>query len=265
MKIKSFKIFGLLAIMLMILNACEEEAPDMKRAEGVVPSITNLNPAVFFPLDLQTTYVSFEIDAQGYTGDLVLLVSMDGDKSRNPVKTISTVPATVNVTLVEVAQAFGKTVDEIVPGSMFNFEVQTTVGGKTYRSNASFNAPLACVYDPSVVSGSYRAASTGWGVNGPISITVDPEDEFVVYVTGLAALDGLNEDLGPLKMVINPADFTVSAERTALATEVWLGYTHLSYAGTGVLDSCTGVYRMSFTITVSAGSYGSYAFTLSPN
>ena len=189
---------------------------------------------------------------------------MNGDKSRKPVKTVSSFPANVNVTLVEVAQAFGISVNDIEPGSMFTFEVQTTIGVKTYRSPASFNAPLACVYDPSNVSGSYKAVSSGWGVDGPITIEVDPEDEYVVYVSGLAALDGLVEDLGPLKMVISPADFSVSAATTALATEVWLGYTHLSYAGSGVLDSCTGVYTMAFTITVSAGSYGSYSFSLSP-
>lgn len=264
MKIRSFKFLGLIAAMLVILTACEQETPEMVRGEGIVPSITNLEPAVFFPLDLQTTYISFDVDAEGYSGDMVVLVSMNGDKSRKPVKTVGNFPATVNVTLVEVAEAFDISVNDIEPGSIFNFEVQTTIGDKTYRSPASFNAPLACVYDPSHVSGSYKAVSSGWGVDGPITIEVDPDDEYTIYVTGLAALDGLIEDLGPLKMVINPADFSVSAETTALATEVWLGYTNLSYAGSGTLDSCTGIYTMSFTITVSAGSYGSYSFTLSP-
>lgn len=265
MKINNIKIFGLIAVMLLALTACEEDVIDMNRGEGVVPSITNLDPAVFFPADMETTYISFDLDVEEYTGDLVVLVSQDGDKSRNPVKTISNYPANVNITLVEVAEAMGKNLNEIVPGSTFNFEVQTNIGGKTYRSPASFNAPLACEYDPANVTGDYRAVSSGWGVDGPVTIEVDPDDEYVVYVSGLAALDGLDEDLGPLKMVINPADFTVSAETTALATEVWLGYTHLSYGGSGIIDTCTGIYSMTFTITVSAGSYGSFSFTLSPN
>ncbi len=249
--------------MLLALTACEEDVIDMNRGEGVVPSITNLDPAVFFPADMETTYISFDLDVEGYTGDLVVLVSQDGDKSRNPVKTISNYPANVNITLVEVAEAMGKNLNEIVPGSTFNFEVQTNIGGKTYRSPASFNAPLACEYDPSNVSGDYRAVSSGWGVDGPVTIEVDPDDPFTLYISGLAEITGLNEDLGPLPLVVNPGNFQVTAPRTPIATVAWI-YDNFSFQGSGVLDTCTGVYTMTFTITVDQGSFGSYGFTFSP-
>ena len=263
MKNHIIKIFGLIAVMLVTLTACEEDVIDMNRGEGVVPMITNLDPAVFS--EAEGTYISFDIDAPDYTGELVVLASVDGDKSRTPVKTISNLPANVTVTLAEVAAAKGMSVDDFDVGQIFNFEVQTQKGDRTYRSLASFNSPLACEYLPENVSGDYTATSAGWGVNGPITIVADEDDPFTLYVSGLAALDGLDEDLGPLKMVVNPGNFHVTVETQALATEVWLGYTHLSYGGSGTLDTCTGIYTMNFTITVSAGSYGSFAFTFSPN
>ena len=264
MKNHNFKILGLIAVVIFSLTACDEDVMDMNRGEGVVPSITNLDPAVFFPADVQTTYISFDIDAEGYTGDLIVLVSQDGDKSRIPVTTVSNYPATVTITLVDVAEAIGIPVTDIVPGSTFNFEVQTLIEGKTYRSPASFNAPLACEYDASNVSGAYRAASTGWGVDGPVTITVDPDDPYTLYVAGLAAITGLSEDLGPLPLIVNPGNFQVTAPKTAIATVAWI-YDNFSLEGFGVVDTCTGVYEMTFTITVDQGSFGSYNFTLSPN
>ncbi len=262
MKNHKFKILGLVAVVIFSLTSCEEDTFDMNRGEGVVPSITNLDPAVFS--EAVGTYIAFDLDAKDYTGDLVVLASVDGDKSRTPVKTISSVPANVVVTLEEVAQAKGMSVNDFEVGSIFNFEVQTTVGGKTYRSPASFNAPLACEYLPENVSGTYIASSAGWGVNGPITIEADPDDMFKLYVTGLVTIDGMVEDQGPLVMTVNPGNFHVTAPRTVLGT-FFYGFDNVAYQGSGVLDTCTGVYTMTFTITVDQGSFGSYAFTFTPN
>ncbi len=263
MKIKIFKIFGFAAVMLLALTACDEDVIDMNRGEGVVPSITNLDPAVFS--EAEGTYVSFDIDApDDYTGDLVVLASVDGDKSRTPVKTISSFPANVTIFLTEVADAKGVSVNDFEVGSIFNFEVQATVGGKNYRSLASFNAPLACEYLPENVSGDYTASSAGWGVSGPITIVADEDNPFRLYVSGLIALDGMEEDQGPLVMVVNPGNFHVTAPRTVLGTD-FFGFDNVAYQGFGVLDTCTGIYTMTFTITVDQGSFGSYGFTFTPN
>jgi hypothetical protein len=123
------------------------------------------------------------------------------------------------------------------------------------------NAAAVCAYDPEMVSGSYKAVSADWAVDGPVTITVDPEDEYTIYVAGLAELDGLTEDKGPLKMVVNPLNFEVTAERTVLAS-IAFDYTNIAYEGFGLLNTCDGTYEMNFTITVDQGSFGQFPFTL---
>jgi hypothetical protein len=262
MKIRIYKILGLITVLLLALPSCEEDGIDMNRGEGFVPAVKNLDPAVFS--EAEGTYIRFDLEAPDYTGEMVVLASINGDKSRTPVKTISSFPAQVTVTLAEVAQAKGVSVGSFVVGSIFNFEVQTTSGGKNYRSPASFNAPLACAYLRENVSGAYTASSAGWGVNGPITIVADDADPFTLYVTGLIGLDGMEEDQGPLVMKVNPGNFQVSAPRAVLGSD-FFGYSNVAYAGSGVLDTCTGVYTMNFTITVDQGSFGSYAFTFRPS
>ncbi len=88
------------------------------------------------------------------------------------------------------------------------------------------------------------------GCRRTVTVTVDPDDEYTVYVAGLAALDGLDEDLGPLKMTVNPLNFEVTAERTVLASVAFSGYTNIAYEGFGTLNTCDGTYEMNFTITV---------------
>ena len=264
MKNHKFKILGLVAVVIFSLTSCEEDTIDMNRGEGVVPSITNLDPAVFS--EAEGTYVAFDLDATDYTGDLVILVSIEGDRSRTPVKTISNFPTNVVVTLEEVAQAKGMSVNDFEVGSIFNFEVQTMVGGKTYRSPASFNAPLACEYLPENVSGLYNAASASWAVDGPITIEADPDDPFTLYVTGLVALDGMVEDQGPLVMIVNPGNFHVDVPRTVLGSD-FFGFTNVAYHGSGVLDTCTGIYTMGFTISVDQGTFGGapHTFIFTPD
>ncbi len=59
-------------------------------------------------------------------------------------------------------------------------------------------------------------------MDGNVTITVDPDDPYIVYVAGLIELDGLPEDKGPLKMVVNPLNFEVTAVKTVLATNFFL-------------------------------------------
>lgn len=260
---KTYKIFGLIAAMLLIFVSCETKVDDPAgpRGKGVVPAITDLNPAVFFEDDLENTYIQFTLDDVAPATEADVVVSLNGDKARAVVGTYTSFPATVKVLLSDIADTFGA---NIGGGDILNFEVATKIGGKTYYSSASFNAPVACAYDASFLSGSYHAVSADWGSEGDVTITVDPVDEYIVYVAGLEAIEGLNEDQGPLKMIINPNNYSVIAEKTVLASDAW-GYTNLAYEGTGVVNTCNGTYEMFYNITVDQGSFGGYAFTLTKN
>lgn len=250
--------------MVMVLTSCETDVVDPagERGVGSLPAITNLNPAVFDINDPSNTFVQFDLDVNpSIVSEVKFLVSYNGDMQRKEVKSITTFPQNVKIFMHEAASAIGISLDEIGAGDAFTIEAITIQGGKTYRSSAVINAAVVCAYDPDNVSGSYRAVSADWAVDGLVTLTVDPEDPYIIYVTGLAELDGLTEDQGPLKMIVNPLDFKVTAEKTALASVAW-DYTNLSYAGTGLLNTCNGTYEMLFAITVDQGSFGSFPFTL---
>jgi hypothetical protein len=261
---KTTKILTFLVAMVFAFTSCETEVEDPAgpRGEGFVPSITNLNPAVFDVNDPSNTFVQFDLDADpNVVNEVKLIVSYNGDMKRVEVKTVNTFPQNVKIFMHEAVTALGMSLDDVGAGDNFTFEALTIQGDKTYRSSASFNAAVVCAYDPDNVTGSYRAVSADWAVDGTVTLTADPTDPYIIYVAGLAELDGLTEDQGPLKMVVNPLDFSVTAERTVLAS-IAFSYTNIAYEGSGLLSTCDGTYEMLFTITVDQGSFGAYAFTL---
>jgi hypothetical protein len=261
---KKYKILAFMAAMVLTFSACETEVDDPSglRSVGVIPAITNIDPAVFDINDLENTFIEFDIDATSEVNEVVFVASFNGDMRRVNLTNIPAFPAeNVKVYMRDVASALGIKLSDINPGDMFTFEALTIQGDKTYRSSAVINAPAVCLYDPEMVTGAYQAVSSDWAVDGPVTITVDPEDEYIVYVSGLAELDGLTEDKGPLKMIIDSKTFNVTAVKTVLAS-IAFDYTNIAYEGTGLLNTCDGTYSMNFTITVDQGSFGLQAFTL---
>ena len=263
---KTNKIITFLVAMALAFTSCETEVEDPAglRSVGFVPAITNLNPAVFDVNDPSNTFIQFDLNADSdIVSEVKLIVSFNGDKKRVEVKSYTTFPQNVKLFMHEAAAALGMQLSAVEAGDVFNIEAITIQGDKTYRSSAAINAAVVCAYDPDIVTGSYRAVSPDWPADGTVTITVDPVDQYIVYVAGLAALDGLTEDKGPLKMIVNPLDFSVNAVRTVLASEAF-GYTNIAYETQvpGLLNTCNGTYEMSFTITVDQGSFGAYSFTL---
>ena len=265
---KTYKILALLAVMFLTFSACETDVVDPSglRGEGVVPSITNLNPAVFDVNDPENTFIKFDLDATPAVSEVIFVASYNyNDKGllRVPVRNSTIFPAKdVVIYMHEVATALGIQLDSINPGDVFTLEALTVQGGKTYRSSAVINAAAVCAYDPEMVTGAYQAVSpaSDWNANGPITITVDPDDEYIVYVSGLPELDGFVGDLGPLKMIVNPKNFEVKAAKATLAS-IFDIYHNMAYEGFGLLNTCNGTYEMTFTITVDEGSFGTNAFT----
>lgn len=264
---KKNKIFGLIASLFLIFSACETDVDDPAglREVGVVPAITGLNPAVYDSNDLENTFVQFTVDLDDpRVNEVVVLASLNGDKKRVEMTRLNNFPGTVKLMLSDVASKLGMQLNDVELGDIFNIELQTIQNGKAYYSNAAFNAAVVCAYNPEMVTGSYRAVSAGWAVDGNVTITADPDDEFVLYVSGLAALDGLNEDQGPLRLEVNELNYDVVAVKTVLASTAW-SYTNFAYAGSGKLNTCDGTFEMLFTITVDQGSFGAYDFVLTKN
>lgn len=259
---KTNKIIALLFLMVFAFSACETEVEDPAglRGVGIIPSITNFNPAVFDVKDLANTFIQFDLDVNTSTvSEVKIVVSFNGDKKRVEIKNFTTFPATVQIFAHEAASLLGIQISDIDPGDVFNFELLTVQGSDVYRSSAAFNAAAVCKYDPDFVSGAYYVVSDDWGSEGNVTLSVDPDDPYIIYVSGLAAIDGVNEDQGPLKMEVNKLNFEVIAEKTVLASNAF-GYTNFSYQGFGILNTCNGAYDMNFTITVDQGSFGQFSF-----
>lgn len=300
---KSIYYIITLIVGVMLLNGCETDTngpmPDTFEEAGVAYMVLDESSSGLINLnDVDAFNFAGSIDLlfEPAYDKLTLMVAYNGDHDNAGilVDNITSTPHDFSVSMSDVISAVSSigSVDDVEIGDYFIFYVNVTIGGKVYpvykmvagkairtigsgviSSLAALEGSDAltdvridvpCGYDVEKVTGDYIAYSGPWLVEGPITITADPEDPFVVYVSGLAELDGLVEDQGPLKMIIDPNSYNVSAPKQALATEVWLGYKDLSYGGSGRLNTCNGVYTMDFEITVNLGSYGSYPFTFTP-
>ncbi|WP_163716627.1 hypothetical protein [Mangrovibacterium lignilyticum] len=261
-------------LSLFIITSCFDNEEDIlnpaAKKEGQIPTISNVNPGVFDSNDLQNTYVEFQVsvDDANAIEQAIVQVSYNEQFERVTFDTFNTFPATIRVTLADVAASLGLSLSEVQLGDLFTIEILTVSNGVTTRSSANVNASVVCAYNPTAVSGSYHSVSADWASEGDITITVDEDDPFIVYVSGLEEMEGLVEDQGPLKMVINPVDYSISVDRQVLASSLdpWgLSYTNLAYEGSGTLNTCTGTYEMLFEISVDQGSWGTNAFTFTPN
>ncbi len=264
---KSYKLLGLIAAMVFTFASCETEIidPAGSRGEAVVPGIVDLNPAIFDSKDMDNTFVQFTIDlGTSKVDEALVLASYEGNLARVEVDKVTTFPATIKLELATVAAALGVKLADLELGDEFAFEIVTIKDGKKNFSSASFVAPLLCAYFPENVTGSYYAVSDDWGTEGSVTITVDPEDDYTVYLSGLATIDGEDEDKGPLKMTVDPLTFKVTAVKTVIASN-FFGYHNVAFAGSGNLNTCDGTYTMMLAITVDEGSFGSFTYTFTRN
>ncbi len=265
---RTLKIIGLLAAMIIGFTSCETEVidPAGDRGVGMVTTITDANPAIFVAGDLDVSYTQFTVNAEeGASFDeAYIVVSYNGVAERTKILDIDAFPQVVSITAAETATTLGLSIEDIESEDYFVFEVEVKINGKVYRSNGGITVKVVCPFEPTLAEGSYTAVSEGWAVNGGITITADVDDPYTIYVTGLAELDGLTEDQGPLMMQINPLNFEVTAPKAVLASSAF-GYTNIAYQGFGEFNSCTGDYEMLFTITVDQGSFGQYEFSFIRN
>lgn len=267
---KKIKFLSLIATLILFITACETDVVDPAGDRGVAPApgIENLNPATFDVYDLENTYIQFTLVLNDpKVNEAKIVASFKGNQKRVEVASVTSFPSTIKITLKEVATKLGMQLNDVVAADVFNFEVQTLLGGKVYYSNAAFNAAVVCGYDIANVTGSYHALSDDWGFDDDVEIVADPDDDYVLYVHGLAAAEGLDE-IAPLKLEVNKLNFSVTAVKTVLAPDVasWgLPYTGFFYEGSGELNTCDGTYTMNFTIGVDQGTWGLQAFVFTKN
>jgi hypothetical protein len=248
----------------LLWNGCEDNKdPAGLRGIGIVPGITDVNPAIFDSKDLENSYVEFKVLLEeGMSADGgTIVVSYNGDGARVEIATISSFPSTIRISSQEAASKLGVALADINNGDVFTFEVLIKSGSRVNASNSVLNVSVACAFNPALTVGTYAVVSLDWNASGQLTVTADPEDPYTIYVQGLAAMEGVVEDQGPLVMHINPLSYEVIADKTVIATD-YFGYDNGAFAGKGIFNSCDGSYTMNFAISVDQGDFGTYLFVM---
>jgi len=291
------KIISFLAFGALMFTTCQKDPklpmPDLQ--VGVIPKVTKDQTkdqnVSFLNLDGFNAAVIVDLYYKDAPKSMDLMVCMNDDIANTAVvkSDISSFPTTSDAitiaSLVTMLPGLNNK-SELKLGDTFKFYVDMTLkDGTVIKGNdttySSFNTSVAnlpgsslrvtytvaCPLNPAMTYGSYRAVCGDWGVDGNVTITVDPVDPNKVYVKGLEEIDGCVEDKGPLVMHIDPLTYVVTADKTILASVTGWGppYHNIAYEGKGTYNTCTGTYEMTFTISVTEGNFGDFAFTLTRN
>ncbi len=248
----------------MMLFGCEEtKDPAGIRGVAVVPGISDLNPVNFNSNDLENSYIEFKVNVPAGTNPdkIVVQGSYQDNKERIVIKELTSFPATVRISSSDVAQKLGIALEDVSPGAVFMFELVTTANGTTTLSPAVLFIDVVCAYDVNLATGSYHSVSD-WPYENDVTITSDPDDPYTLYVADLAALEGIEEDLGPYVIHIDPVSFAVTTETKLLASD-YFGYGGVTYSGGGSYSSCNGSFVLNIDISIGTfGSQGIYQFVL---
>jgi len=265
---KQYKILALLFAFAMIISSCEDTNESLvgSRGEAVVPTISDINPA-FYTSDLAASYVAFTVDLD--EGDSVdsaeVQVTFNGETA--VLNTIDTFPATVTVTATDAMNALGLTESDVNIDDFFLCHVVTTKNGVSTRSSAAMKIFVTCEFDAALTEGSYHVISDDWAVEGDVTLTADPDNPYLIGISGLYEMEGGAANDNVLYLTVDPSNFSVSHETTNLGPEApWGAYTNYYYGPvSGLYKSCTGSFEMTFAITVDEGSFGTYSFVFTKN
>jgi hypothetical protein len=263
---KSKSIIILFTLILLLFGCEEQKDPAGARGVAFIPEISDINPALFDSKDLENSYIQFTVTLpEGTQADEVIIQgSFNDNMERVAIDQVTSFPATIRILSSDAAQLLGLSLADIKNGDVFMFEIVTVYNGLTTRSNDVIYVPVACAYSTAMATGSYHAVSD-WPSENDVTITVDPNDQYTVYVSDLGAIDGITEDNGPFVLHINPVNYSITAETKTLASDYY-GYGAVTYSGDGVFSSCDGAYTLNIDISIGAyGSQGVYTFKLTRN
>jgi hypothetical protein len=284
-------LLGVLGVFLFTTCKKDPKLPIPKLEFGVVPLITK---------DKTKDQNVSVLNLAGFNGGVIvdlyykdkpksmdLMVSMNnGVVNTGLVQAgITTFPTTVDITIPQLVDILPglDSIKQLKLGDYFKFYVNinmpdgTVINGNDTLyaavntsiknlpgSSLNVTYSVACLLDPALTVGSYHAVSSDFGVDGNITITADATDPNKLYVTGLETIDGDVEDKGPLVMHLDPLTYEVIADKTVLAS--FAGpYHNIAYGGKGTYNTCTGEFDMTFTITVTEGSFGDNSYTFTRN
>ncbi len=263
-------IFTLLVAFLIVFGGCEDTNENLVGSRGiaVVPEMSEANPA-FFTSDLENSYVAFTVNLPEGEAVDAAEVQITYEGKTVVIQEIESFPSDLNITATEVIAGLGISEADVEIGDSFLLHVVTTSAGVSTRSLAALLINVTCEFDPVLTGGSYHVVSADWEVEGDVTISVDPDDPFKLYIEDMAEMEGLVGNGNRLELNISPTSFKMSGPATVLSANLapWgLSYTGYTYTpGVGLYNSCDGSFTMPFAISVDQGSFGTFNFTFTRN
>ncbi len=281
-----FKLFSLIVVLLVTMVACEEETEwfgDYNGEGAVYAQFADTDWELGLFVDAEGVPVTPEVHpvyvkliGPAQSSDVTVGVKITESTGTNgewSVNTSATIPAgsLSGAIMVTIDKALA-VMDSTYTIELALDEATTTVpiyGNVAATASVTVKRGLLCAYSQDEIIGSYHAISADWGAEGDVTITADPDDEYVVYLSGIETIEGLVEDMELLKLVIasssfEPNKFEVIGGKNIIASDAW-GYHNIAYEGDGVLSTCDDSFAMDFAITVDEGSFGTYHFTFTKN
>lgn len=272
---KYIKIVGVLFVSLILMVSCEDTNENLVGSRGiaVIPTISDLTPASPSLSSFSEDTITFTVSLpEGETVDAAEIEVVYEGMSAT-VKEISSFPAEIVIIGTDLLDALNITSDDVELGTSMFLYVLTTSSGLTTRSSAYVEAQLPCEFDAALTVGSYYEESEDWYVSGDVTCTAAEGDPYTIYISGIAANEGLasyyNNDL---EIHIDPDNYKITGGSILIADDLseW-GSNYASYTNytLGVVDgkysSCDGTYTINIEATVDQGSFGTYEFVFTQN
>lgn len=254
----------MLAVLLVM--GCKDTNENLVQERGVdvAPIMSKPSPA-YFTDNIDDSYVQFDLSLpSGETIDKAQIEVVNGDKSAI-LKDITLPAKAVKVTANDILKALNMPASDYKLGDTFYLYVLTTKNGKTTRSKAAFAIPVICYFAPSMLVGNFYYQSDDWDEDGNVTLVVDPNNPYKVYISDYAQAEGLSGNGNRIELNIDPDNFSVSGPKVVIADDLseWgLPYHNYAYEPVaGSYSACDDAYTITFAITVSEGSFGNNVFT----
>jgi hypothetical protein len=224
-------------------------------------------------------------DAQLYFPDDVkpkkydVVVARNGDYSNVKVyqADLTTIPTTIQVTTQKLAQLFGMTMAQLVPGTYFEVRASFTLEdgtvipafnptGNTYGtdlnnlpgSNLSLKYQVVCALDLNTFSGQFDLLDAKGFWEADYVVTITPEGTDKLRLTGF-----LEDPAATFLIEVDKVNRTVTVPKQIYGPGTYLfGYNNFAVAGKGEIDACNNAITFNGAYTVDEGSFGSYPVKL---
>lgn len=229
-----------------------------------------------FSLDLY-----FKDDTKPKKMDLVVAMSGDYDNVKTLQADVTGFPVDVDVTGPGLAQLFGKTTAQVLPGDYFEIRANITLDNGTVLpgfipigltpsgdtvniepyggdavgfpgSNLTIKYTVVCELHLEDFVGSYTLDDpTFWGASYPVTIALEGTD-------GLAVTGFVESPAAVIHLKVSSSTHLISvAKQTYLPTLPTTDYHNPSIQGSGEINACGNSITLNLTNTVDEGSFGS--------